>query len=66
MKRLGRWVLILLLLEMVLVFALGVRMRRQVDAASRYIGLGAPRAPLDVGHPGARVLEPGQGEEQVG
>ncbi|MDJ0787501.1 MAG: hypothetical protein QNK05_11880 [Myxococcota bacterium] len=38
MKRFGRFILILLALELILVFVLGLRVRSQLEAQPRYIG----------------------------
>ncbi len=66
MKRFGRWLLILLALELVLAFWLGSRMRARFEAPVRIIGALAPSFPIHVGNSGPMVLDPGEHEEQIG
>lgn len=68
MKRLGRWVLILLALELVLAFWLGDRIRARFEAPVRIIGAVrlAPAGPLHVGQVGAPVLDAGHHEQEIG
>ena len=46
MKRFGRFLLILLALELIFFFALGLRVRSQLEQQPRYIG-GAPAIEAD-------------------
>lgn len=66
MKRLGRFVLILLALELVLAFWLGSRLRARFEAPMRIIGALAAPLPLDVGQLRSPVLDAGEHEQQVG
>ena len=72
--RLVRAVLISLLISLLVGLAIGTWIRLQLEAPVRYIGCltpadapgsAAPRSPFDVGHTGARVLDPRQHEEQI-
>ena len=65
MKRFTRWVLLLLLVELVIAAALGTRVRRQLESPVTYLGFLAPE-PLDVGDAGAPVLDTREHEQQVG
>jgi len=65
-KRFGRWLLILLALELVLAYWLGSRIRTRFEAPTRIIGALAPTFPLHIGDLGPMVLDPGEHEEQIG
>lgn len=66
MKRFGRWLLILLALELVLAFWLGSRMRARFEAPVRIIGALAPPLPTHIGNTLPMVLDPSEHEEQIG
>jgi hypothetical protein len=69
MRRFSKWVLWLLLIELVLSVAVGLRLRAEMERPLTYLGaagsLVAPE-PLDVGEPGAPVLDAREHEQQVG
>lgn len=64
--RILKRVLLALLFSLLLGFAIGTCLRIRLEAPVIYIGSAAPRLPLDVGHAGAPILDPGHHEEQVG
>jgi hypothetical protein len=65
-RRFARWVLVILILEFLLFFVLGLRLQRALEAPRYYLGSAIAPLPLDVGHASPAVLGPGQREEQVG
>lgn len=74
MKRFLRLMLFLLAVELLLAFALGVRMRQQIEGRGPIIGSIAPSptgssalaaGPLHVGDARAPVLDSRQGKEQI-
>ncbi len=74
MKRLGRWVLILLALELVAAFWLGARIRARFEEPVRIIGSAPPRPgpglpaalPLDILDARPVVLHAGEHEQEIG
>jgi hypothetical protein len=60
-----RAILVALLAALLAGLAVGTAIRLHFERPVLYLGA-APTAPLDVGAPGAAVLDPGEHEEQVG
>jgi hypothetical protein len=64
--RMLKRVLLALLFSLLLGFAIGTWLRLRLERPVVYMGSAVPRLPLDVGHTGAAILDPGHHEEQVG
>ena len=58
--------LLALLFALLFGVAVGTLLRQRLERPVRYLGSAPATLPLDVGHPGAVVLDPGHGKEQVG
>lgn len=65
-KRLGKFFLILLAIELMLAFWLGHRIRARFEAPVRIIGALTAPLPLDIGDPRPPVLDPREYEQQIG
>ncbi|HEY8156282.1 MAG TPA: hypothetical protein VII72_19285 [Myxococcota bacterium] len=63
--KLIRSVLFALLASLLVGFLIGLVLRSRLERRVEYIGSVAPAGPLDVGYPGAPVLDPRHHEEQV-
>lgn len=66
MRRIGRWILVILILEFVLAFLLGLHLQGVFEEPRFYLGSSLAPRPLHVADASALVLGAGQGEEQVG
>lgn len=65
MRRFGRFIFVLLVLEFLLAFAFGLWLQRRVARPETFLGSVAAPGPGHVLEPGAPILEPGQHEEQI-
>jgi hypothetical protein len=65
-RRLWRWTVILLLVELLAAVAFGLWLRARLEAPVRVLGLLPAAQPLDVRHAAAPVLDPCEREQQIG
>jgi len=64
-KRLTRFILWLLLLELIAAFAVATAIRIKLEKPVRYIGSALPALPHHVDDAGTPILDAGQHEQQI-